>query len=198
QGRLRDATLMAVLAYAGLRPGEALALSWKHVKNRVLLVERALSDGDFKDTKTGAIRTVDLVTPLAADLSEWLLASGRPDQEALVFPSPNGATWTKHDWQNWTRRVFRPTAEYAGLMGVRPYDLRHAFVSLLICERGQHELLEVARQAGHAPSLSVDVYGHVLEEMRGAERVTAEDAIRAARAAQVSEKCPPDTKAASA
>jgi integrase len=31
-GRIRDATLVSVLAYAGLRPGEALALRWTHVR----------------------------------------------------------------------------------------------------------------------------------------------------------------------
>jgi hypothetical protein len=40
RGQLRDATLVAVLAHAGLRPGEAL--SWAHVKDRVLLVERVV------------------------------------------------------------------------------------------------------------------------------------------------------------
>jgi len=37
----RDATLISVLAYAGLRPAEALALSWGHVRERTLLAERA-------------------------------------------------------------------------------------------------------------------------------------------------------------
>ena len=87
----------------------------------------------------------------------------------------------------------RRTAAPAGLHQARPYDLRHAFVSLLI--REGREITEIARQAGDAPSMTLDTYGHVIEEMRGAERVTAEDAIRAARAAVVSEKCP-STKSA--
>ncbi len=190
QGLLRDATLVVLLAYAGPRPGEALALSWPHVKDRVLLVERALQgDGDFKETKTRAIRTVDLVAPLTADLAEWRMASGRPTDDRLVFPTRRGTAWTKHDWQNWTRRVFKPTAEGAGLVGARPYDLRHVFCSLLI--REGREITEIARQAGNPPSLLVDTHGHVIEEMRGGERVTAEVAIRAAREAGVSEKCPP-------
>ena len=52
QSRLRDATLLSVLAYAGLRPQEALALEWRHVRDRTLLVERALSDGQLKALKT--------------------------------------------------------------------------------------------------------------------------------------------------
>jgi len=94
-----------VLAYAGLRPGEALALGWEHVKDRLLLVERALEDRAFKPTKNRKIRTVDLVIPLRADLAEWRLASGRPTPDALVFPTRSGTAWADHDYNNWRRRV---------------------------------------------------------------------------------------------
>ena len=39
--RLRDATLVSVLAYAGLRPEEARALRWEDVGERTIRVERA-------------------------------------------------------------------------------------------------------------------------------------------------------------
>jgi integrase len=42
---LCDATLLLVLAYAGLRPLEALALEWRDVHGRTLRVARAVSDG---------------------------------------------------------------------------------------------------------------------------------------------------------
>lgn len=38
--RLRDATLVCLLAYAGLRPGEALALEWQHIGSRSLRVRK--------------------------------------------------------------------------------------------------------------------------------------------------------------
>ena len=47
----RDATLISVLAYAGLRPGEALALQWRDVREQTILVERAISLGEEKDTR---------------------------------------------------------------------------------------------------------------------------------------------------
>ena len=43
--------------------------------------------------------------------------------------------------------------------------------------------MEVARQAGHAPSMSLDTYQHVMDELEGVERVPAEEQIRRARAA---------------
>ena len=72
-----DATLISVLAYAGLRPGEALALQWQDVREQTILVERAISIGQEKDTKTAAHRTVRLLQALATDLRERRLRSGR-------------------------------------------------------------------------------------------------------------------------
>ena len=46
-----DAALISVLAYAGLRPGEALALRCGDVGETTLLVEKALALGDVKDTR---------------------------------------------------------------------------------------------------------------------------------------------------
>jgi integrase len=50
--RLRDATLVSVLVYAGLRPQELLALQWWHIRDRTILVEQAASDGVLKGQKT--------------------------------------------------------------------------------------------------------------------------------------------------
>jgi integrase len=87
----RDRTLVSVLAYAGVRPGEALALTWADVGERTLLVEKALEvDGEAKDTKTSRWRTVELLAPLAQDLNEWRLVSGRPADAALLFPASHG------------------------------------------------------------------------------------------------------------
>jgi integrase len=176
---VRDATLVSVLAYAGLRPGEALALTWAHVRDRTLLVESAVSFGAIEGTKTGRHRTVPLVGPLAQDLSEWRLQVGRPELRALVFPGHDGGPWSLAAYQNWRRRIYTPAATAAGIERPRPYDLRHSFVSLLIAEG--HNVVEVARQAGHSPKMALDTYAHVFEEFDPAERVNAADRIRKAR-----------------
>jgi integrase len=66
----------------------------------------------------------------------------------------------------------------AGLPPMRPYDLRHSFASLLIAEG--RSVLEVA-QLGHAPTMTLDVYGHVLAELAGQPRRTAGELIAEAR-----------------
>jgi hypothetical protein len=83
-----------------------------------------------------------------------------------------------------------PACRAVGSEGARPYDLRHSFVSLLIHEG--RSVVEVARQAGHSPTMTLDVYAHVFDEFDIAERVSAEDQIAQARS-DVSESCPPDT-----
>jgi len=108
------------------------------------------------------------------------LKSGRPDDSAPVFPTRDGRVWTEEHWRNWRQRVFAPAADAAGF---RPYDLRHSFVSLLFAEG--RTVIEVARQAGHSPTMALATYGHVIEELEGAERRLAEDVIREARTRRV-------------
>ena len=171
--------LVCVLAYAGLRPGEALALEWRHIGERTILVEGAVALGAVKETKTRQTRSVRLLAPLASDLAEWRLASGRPDERTLVFPGAEGQPWFDHAWRNWRKRVYAPVATAAQLDGSRPYDLRHAFCSLLIAE-GQ-SIVEIAQHAGHSPAMTLATYAHVIDELAGSERRPAEDVIREAR-----------------
>jgi integrase len=179
-GRLRCATLVSLLAYSGLRPGEALALTWDRIGERTIAVTGASSMGHLKGTKTGAARTVRLLSPLAEDLAEWRAAQSRLDPTTFVFPgeSPSG-TLTEGQWNRWTQGAFRAAKLAVGLSHARAYDLRHSFVSLLIHE-GQ-SILEVARQAGHSPQTCLRDYGHLFDEFDPARREPAETVIRAAR-----------------
>jgi integrase len=177
--RARDAALISVLAYSGLRPQEALALCWRDVRERTLLVERAVSLGEEKDTKTLAHRTVRLLAPLREDLLAWRMRCGRPTDAALLFPGPAGKVWTKTTYDNWRSRAFDRAARAAGAEYATPYALRHSFASLLLHEG--RSVTYVARQLGHDARLTLSTYGHVIDELEDAPLVSAEDAIRAAR-----------------
>ena len=181
-GEPRDAVLVSVLAYAGLRPQEALALRWRNVRERTLLVEAAVAHGKLKGQKTGRPpRTVKLLAPLRQDLAEWRLASGRPEGGAFVFPAADGGVWQLHAWQNWRRRSFDAATAALDVGELVPYDLRHAFASLLLHE-GRHSVIEIARQLGHSPTMTLNTYGHVMDELDGEAGVSAEEEIRRARA----------------
>lgn len=122
-------------------------------------------------SKTGAHRTVRLLAPLAADLKAWKLACGRPAAKSIVFPGV--------DLVNWRSREFARAVDAAGIEGARIYDLRHSFASLLLAEG--RNVIDVARQLGHGAQLTVGTNGHVMEELNGHERITAEAAIETAR-----------------
>jgi integrase len=185
----RDAALLSVLAYAGLWPAEAPALRWGAVRDRTLLVERSVSLGDVKATETGRTRTVRLLSPLARDLAEWKLRSGRPSDHKLLFPGHDGQPWSEPAYQSWRRRAFGRAARTPGLdPAPRPYDLRHSFASLLIHEGAS--VVEVSRQLGHSATMCLGTYAHVLDELVNAPRLGAEAAILAARATSVGRELP--------
>jgi integrase len=184
----RDATLISVLAYAGLRPGEALALRWDDVRERTILVERAISLGTEQDTKTGQHRSVRLLSPLARDLRTWRMAAGRPGGDELIFPGRDGHPWSESAYKSWRRRAFARALTAAGIEHARPYDLRHGFASLLVHEG--RSVIDVARQLGHGPQLTLGRYAHVIDEFSDAPRQDAESAILAARAAAPAHELP--------
>jgi integrase len=179
RGRLRDATLVSVLAYAGLRPGEALALRWEDLKRRTISVDKSLALGEERSTKTRRTRSVRMLTPLASDLAKWKLASDQVGSGDLIFPASRGSAWTDADYRNWRKRHFKTAAATAGLGQVRPYALRHSFASLLLAE--QTNPAEIASQLGHSLQMLFSTYAHVIEDLRGEGRIDADEAIRRAR-----------------
>jgi len=179
--RIRDAVLISMLSYAGLRPGEALALRWADVRRASLLVERAVAKGEIKATKNERLRAVRLLRPLAHDLLLWRASSEFGTDDDYVFPNSRGDVWGEYDWDNWRDRVFRPAVEAAGVVVGRPYDLRHSFASLLIHEG--RSLADVAVQVGDAVATVAGTYTHAFIEAEGLPREPAADVIDAAREA---------------
>jgi integrase len=170
----RAATVVSVLAYAGLRPQEARALRWGHVLGRTLVVHAPKTRRHRPEP-----RSVRLLAPLAADLRQWRMASGRPGDDAPVFPARMGGEWTDVGFDRWREETWRPALAGAGLAYQRPYDLRHSFASLLLHEG--RSVIYVARQLGHGAELTMKTYGHVMEDLEDAPRISAEDAVAAAR-----------------
>jgi integrase len=177
----QDAVLVSLLAYAGLRPEEALALVWGDITARHIRVERAVALGEIRedDVVKRHDRSVRLLTPLAEDLRAWKPARGAiPLPNQLLFSWRDGGVRQDHDWRNWRTRVFQPAAKAAGLVHARPYDLRGSFASLLIQE-GKN-VVDVAKQLGHTPETCLRYYARLFDEAPE-HPVPAEEAIRAAR-----------------
>jgi integrase len=167
----RDAALVSLLAYAGARPEEAIRSRWQDMGDRTLHIYAE---------KTDRPRVVDLLSPLAHDLAQWRLQSGRPDPGELIFPRRGGHDWQEHDWRNWRRRIYQPVARQVGITGdMRPRRLRASFVSLLLWEG--RSLTYVADQVGAGVDTLARHYAGVIRELEQQTRVPASEAIRSAR-----------------
>src|SRR5439155_2729184 len=118
--------------------------------------------------------------PLRQAVSEARLRQRRPAPDAFVFPTASGQPWREHDWRNWRRRIYVPAADACGIASTRPYDLRHSFASLLIHE-GRLSIVEIAAQLGHSPTMTLGTYAHVIAELKGTRRISADRQIRQAR-----------------
>ena len=178
----RDALIVSLLAYAGLRPGELRALRLADVREGTILVQRAANpDGSVKATKTQHGRSVRLVAPLSQDVREYRLASGRPPSSALLLADDDGGPWDKTAWQLWRVDRWAPACRAAGLDQVpRPYDLRHSLASLLLAEGRQP--LYGARQLGHSLAVLLSTYAHLIDEYaESRQRIDAEAEITKAR-----------------
>ena len=163
----RDAALVSLLAYAGLRPDEATKARWSDLRERTIHVHAS---------KTERARTIKLLQPLAQDVAEWRMASGRPPNEALIFPTHDGDEWQLHDRQNWRRPIYQPAARQAGVTGdLRVYRLRGSFVSLLRWEG--HSLTYVADSV----ATLAKHYAGTLDELEDKPRTPAAKAINVAR-----------------
>jgi integrase len=187
---LRDATLMSVLAYAGLRPEEALALTWEHIAPTSIRVEFANVNGNIKAATKTWRRTIGTFPPeLRDDLTQWRKACPDSSSPALVFCSDDGGAFTKFDYDNWRKRTFKPCAPDDAV----PYDVRHGHASLLI--RSGWDLVRVAKRMGHSPATCLHHYAHVFDAHEDTEEVSWLEAISSARAtSDVSSGCPEDTQ----
>jgi integrase len=181
---LRDRTLVSVLAYSGPRPEEVVCrLTWDDVGARAIR---------YVDTKRHRTRHTPLLKPLANDLTEWFLASGRPTGKLPVFPAHDGGVWQQDDRRNWRRRTWqgeperprrdrkspKPAKPGAAPAGTRPRDLRSSYVTLRIYEG--IPLTQIGREVGTSVRMIELHYAGVIANWDG-KQVPAERSIRAAR-----------------
>jgi len=157
----------ATMAYAGLRVGEAMALTWDHVDiaGQKIDVDRQISG----TTKTEASqRTVDVADPLRDALADLLarrreeaFAEGESLSPWVLFPSL-GEHPDRKDEQRIVKQIRRGMTRVLKAAGLAPWhtphSLRHTFGSLLVA--AGTSLAYVREAMGHASiQMTVDVYG---------------------------------------
>jgi integrase len=134
------------------RPGEAIALQWKHIdfKARVIHIAEALgrdlAHSPYttrkirKETKTGVVNCL----PMSRSLLELLLKhksqNAKPDD--LVFPGQKGGVMDLRSF----REIWKKILSELGLEYRNPYQTRHTCLSFIA---ENHGLSAAAKVAGH-------------------------------------------------
>jgi len=148
--------ILEVMAMAGLRLGEALAMSWENLDARNLQynVTETTRQGLFGPPKSGK-RLIDVDAPLAAKLEAHIkglrkesLAAGV--QAYYLFPEIT---------QRMVQGAVRRACLAARLRVRSPHDLRHTYSAILLMAHISPAYVQ--KQLGHhSISMTVDIYGH--------------------------------------
>ncbi|OIH95095.1 site-specific integrase [Curtobacterium sp. MCBA15_001] len=162
--------LLDVMAFAGLRIGEASAVKATDVRwlQHELHVARQIQNRpglrEVCPPKHGSERVVpvppELTLRLSAHIADvgvhgdgWLLPGAPPSPDAL-------------------RRWFEKACTAAGVEGITPHDYRHFYASGLI--RSGLDAVSVARAMGHAsPAITLTVYAHLFPDAADRTRAAA-------------------------
>jgi integrase len=163
--------LFELLAYTGLRIGEALGLTWADVdyERSVIRVHRQLSRyREHARLKTeSANREVLLAPAMVRLLREQWLASPFKSADDFVFTATTGRGCNYRHVGD----AFRLAVKRAGLRGqgrLSLHSLRHGYASLLIAKR--LDVVFVSRQLGHAnANVTLSVYAHVFAQREHGE-----------------------------
>ena len=123
-GAVRDRAILALLAGQGLRRAEVCGLDLADV-DFGRRVARVLGKG--KREKVDVELADDVVTALA----EWCAVRGAHPGALFHGTDPKRKEWGVPLSGETVRRVVARIAKAAGLKGVRPHGLRHAFATLL-------------------------------------------------------------------
>lgn len=154
-------SLVVLIVFASMRPGEGLALRWKDILRDRIVIDERVYDDEFDDVKTDAGRREVPFDKHGVVLSAvqrmWAANKKFRKPDDLVFANRVGKPLDRH---NLLHRHLKPAAEKLGLpstLDFRSFRTMHA--SLM---RRYGARFEVARDnmghAGGSGSITVDVY----------------------------------------
>ena len=178
--------VLKVMAYAGLRLGEALAMRAEYFdpSRRTYFVAQSFRAKTFGKPKSGKTRLVDLPDFLVDDLSRYInrlrrdsLEGGEGGRIDLLFIDPaTSGCWPYS--QRKIQYIVEKICRMADLRPRNPHDLRHTYASLLLMAHQSPGYVQ--RQLGHSSiSITMDIYCHWipgqgrggLEKALGGEKV---------------------------
>lgn len=186
----RYRALVYLLAYGGLRIGEASALRVRALdltRGRVHLRESAAEFRGkkiFGDTETGGERVVPVPPFLRDMLAQHLEAFGDPrDLNSLIFTGGKGAPIRPGVFRT---RFFQPAARRAGIEPVPTvHDLRHTAASLMA--RAGLSMRDAQDILGHSQATMRDRYTHLWPDELAESVEKMDDMRRVAPSGEVAE-----------
>ncbi|MGA9636845.1 MAG: site-specific integrase [Solirubrobacterales bacterium] len=203
---LRAATMTSVLAYAGLRTEEVVALKLGAFDPdaRILKIEGVMAlEYRAGDTKTHYQRVVELEDALVEDLELWIAAAGLTDPAAWLFPPEGGGEVAYFTHNNWAKRPWKRARDKVvkelcvrgdrdsltlaeDLSKAMPKHLRSSYVSLLA--RADYSDADTSEMSGHSVEVLRKHYMGALRRMRRMPRLPVTEQIAAARIAAGTER----------
>ncbi|MEV4374022.1 tyrosine-type recombinase/integrase [Nonomuraea sp. NPDC049637] len=184
-GRKRGQRLKALFAciyYAALRPEEAADLRLKNCTLPesgwgLIVLEKARPQGTKRWTNSGETheprslkhradketREIPIPPVLVAMLREHVADYGTAE-DGRIFATGTGGTYSSsahsYVWQE-ARKLALTPEQIASSLAARPYDLRHAAVSLWL--NAGVPAVEVAKRAGHSVDVLLRVYAKCMD-----------------------------------
>ncbi|MEU0565168.1 tyrosine-type recombinase/integrase [Nonomuraea sp. NPDC005983] len=184
-GRKRGPRLRALFAciyYAALRPEEAADLRLRNCTLPesgwgLIVLERARPQGTKRWTNSGEThesrslkhradketREIPIPPVLVALLREHIAEFGTAE-DGRIFSTGTGGSYSSsahsYVWQEARKLVLTPE-QIASSLAARPYDLRHAAVSLWL--NAGVPAVEVAKRAGHSVDVLLRVYAKCMD-----------------------------------
>jgi integrase len=167
-------TFFELLLGTGLRPSEALGLTWRDVdlvkgiiKVTQQLTRHKKDEWEFEEPKTlRSKRNISLPVTIT-----HMLVAYKQAQEALGLPNPHNLVFHGVDGEpsnenTISQHTFKPLIVKAKLPNeIRMYDLRHTHATLLLLG-GVHPKV-VQERLGHSSiKITLDTYSHVLPNMQ--------------------------------
>ena len=154
---LRERLMFRMAVFAGMRPGEILALRVGNVQENVVQVEQRVYRGKLDSPKgrkgKRTARTIALPPGTAADLGLWTEQFTEPEPDAFLFPSERGTPLTR---ENVWRRNMLPRLETVGLEWAGFQVMRRTNASL--SRKANIDDKVAADQRGHGLGVSLEVY----------------------------------------
>ena len=149
--------MFRMAVFAGMRPGEILALRVGNVEDGVMHIEQRVYQGKLDSPKgrkgKRTARTIALPPATAVDLLAWREQFAELNPEAFLFPSERGTPLTR---ENVWRRNMLPRLETVGLEWAGFQVMRRTNASL--SRKANIDDKVAADQRGHGLGVSLEVY----------------------------------------